>query len=198
MVTQAGSASRRRAVFLDRDGVLTVPEFRNGRSYAPRTLDAFRLYPDAQPSVRDLKGAGFVIIVTTNQPDVGAGLVEQGVVEEMHARLRATVAVDDIEVCYETNSQAGDRRKPGSGMLLSAAQAWDLDLETSYLVGDRRSDVQAAVRAGCVPVFIDLGYMEPPPTDQAVTVGSLREAADWILRREASHTQERAQEESTR
>ena len=197
MVTQASRSSRRRAVFLDRDGVLTVPEFRNGRSYAPRTLDAFRLYPDAEPSVRDLKDAGFIVIVATNQPDVGAGLVEQGVIEEMHARLRAAVGVDDIEVCYETRSQASDRRKPGFGMLLSAARGWGLDLASSYLVGDRHSDVQAALGAGCVPIFIDLGYTEPPPTEQAATVGSLREAADWILRREASHTQEKALEEST-
>jgi D-glycero-D-manno-heptose 1,7-bisphosphate phosphatase len=199
VVRQTGSTSPgRRAVFLDRDGVLTVPEFRDGRSYAPRTLDAFRLYPDAVPSVRALKRAGFVIIVATNQPDVGAGLVEQDVVEEMHARLRSAVAVDDIEVCYETHMEATDRRKPGAGMLLSAAQAWGLDLERSYLVGDRRSDVQAALGAGCIPVFVDLGYAEPQPTEQAATVGSLREATDWILRREASHTQQRELEESTR
>jgi D-glycero-D-manno-heptose 1,7-bisphosphate phosphatase len=83
-------------------------------------------------------------------------------------------------------------------MLISAAQTWHLDLERSCLVGDRESDVEAARRAGCVPVFIDLGYTEPRPTEQAVTVGSLREAADWILRREASQTRERALEESTR
>jgi transaldolase len=193
VVSQAvGASTRRRAVFLDRDGVLTVPEFRDGRSYAPRTLEAFRLYPDVASCVGDLKRAGFVVIVATNQPDVGAGIVERCIVDEMHARLRSAVAVDDIEVCYETRDQATERRKPCPGMLFSAARRWNLDLESSYLVGDRESDVVAALRAGCTPIFIDLGYREPQPTLQAATVGSLREATDWILRREALRTQERA------
>lgn len=177
------SSARRPAVFLDRDGVLTIPEFRNGRSFAPRTLDAFALYPDAAASVRDLKRAGFIVIVVTNQPDVGAGLVAQSVVEDMHARLRATVDVDDIEVCYETREQASERRKPGAGMLVDAARAWSIDLAASYMVGDRDSDVEAAHRAGCTAVFVDLGYSEPRPSGQAVSVRSLREATDWILSR---------------
>jgi D-glycero-D-manno-heptose 1,7-bisphosphate phosphatase len=111
--------------------------------------------------------------------------------------LRSTVAVDDIEVCYETREQASDRRKPGPGMLLSAARTWNLDLTDSYLVGDRASDVEAARRAGCVPVFVDLGYSEARPTGQAASVGSLREAAAWILRRVASHTPHKVLEEST-
>jgi D-glycero-D-manno-heptose 1,7-bisphosphate phosphatase len=178
------SSSRHRAVFLDRDGVLTVPEFRDGRSFAPRTLEAFQLYPHAAASVRDLKRAGFIVIVATNQPDVGAGLVDRSVVEEMHLRLNAAVDVDDIEVCFDTREQATERRKPGAGMLLSAAEHWNIDLNRSYLVGDRDSDVTAALRAGCVPVFVDLDYSEPKPTKQAVTVRSLREATDWILRQE--------------
>lgn len=145
--------------------------------------------------MRDLKGAGFIVILVTNQPDVGAGLVERSVVEEMHARLRAAVPVDDIEVCYETREQATSRRKPGPGMLLDAAHKWGLDLERCYMVGDRDSDVEAARRAGTVPVFVDLGYSHPPPTGQAVSVGSLREAADWILRREASRPFAGAQQE---
>jgi D-glycero-D-manno-heptose 1,7-bisphosphate phosphatase len=174
-----------------------MPEFRDGRSYAPRTLEAFRLYPDAAAAVRDLKRAGFVVILVTNQPDVGAGLVERRVVEEMHARLRAAVAVDDIEVCYETREQATNRRKPGPGMLLDAARIWDLDLARSYMVGDRDSDIEAARRAGVAAVFIDLGYSHPPPTGQAVSVGSLRDAADWILRREAYEPFAGAQQEGT-
>ena len=188
---------RLRGVFLDRDGVLTIPEFRDGRSFAPRTLEAFHLYADVIASVRDLKHAGFLVIVATNQPDVGAGLVEQRVVEEMHARLRAAVAVDDIEVCYETRAQATNRRKPGAGMLIDAALKWGIDLGTSYLVGDRDSDVQAALSVGCIPIFVDLGYSEPPPSGQAASVRSLREATDWILAREKTRTCEATREERT-
>ncbi|HEU0071135.1 MAG TPA: HAD-IIIA family hydrolase [Alphaproteobacteria bacterium] len=183
-------ADPRRAVFLDRDGVLTIPEFRDGRSFAPTKLADFRIYDDAPAAVSALKAAGFLVIVATNQPDVGAGLVPQSVIEEMHRILRAETAVDDVEVCYETRAQAagqGDeaRRKPGCGMLLDAARKWGIDLSGSYMIGDRDSDIEAGRKAGCAALFLDRGYTaEARPTEQAATVTSLAEAADWILRAE--------------
>ncbi|NJM12237.1 MAG: HAD-IIIA family hydrolase [Synechococcaceae cyanobacterium SM1_2_3] len=174
-----------KAVFLDRDGVLTVPEFRDGRSFAPRRLENFVIYTDAADAVLALKNAGFIVVVVTNQPDVGAGLVAQSVVEAMHDRLRREIAIDDIEVCFETHNQATERRKPGTGMMKDSARKWNLDLVKSYLVGDRRSDVQAGVSAGCTTIFIDRGYMEENrPTAQTATVQSLGEAVRWILQRE--------------
>ncbi len=176
----------KRAVFLDRDGVLTVPEFRNGRSYAPKTLEALEFYPDAPAAVGRLKAAGFVLIVVTNQPDVGAGLVERSIIDEMHARLRHSMPVDDVEVSTETRDQVKglvtDRRKPGIGMLMSAAKRWNIDLKSSYMVGDRASDVEAGLAAGCSCVFIDLGYTsELIATGQQATVSSVSEAAAWIV-----------------
>lgn len=171
-----------RAVFLDRDGVLVVPEFRDGRSFAPRKLAEFRLYSDAKDAVRALKDEGFVVIVATNQPDVGAGVLDSSTVEAMHDHLRRTIDVDDIEVCYETRLQASPRRKPEPGMLLDAARKWRLDLAGSYMIGDRASDIEAGRRAGCTGVFIDLGYAtEPQPIGQAATVVSLAQAVEWIL-----------------
>ncbi|HRD49124.1 MAG TPA: HAD-IIIA family hydrolase [Candidatus Competibacteraceae bacterium] len=174
-----------KAVFLDRDGVLTVPDFREGRSFAPRRLEEFVIYMDAADAILALKDAGFIIVVVTNQPDVGAGLVHQSVVEAMHDRLRREVAIDDIEVCFETRNQATERRKPGTGMMKDAARKWNLDLAKSYLIGDRESDVQAGLSAGCTTIFIDRGYMkESRPTAQAATALSLGEAVRWILQRE--------------
>lgn len=175
-----------KAVFLDRDGVLTVPEFRNGRSYAAQSLEKFVFYPDAAEAVKLLKGAGFIVVVVTNQPDVGAGLVPQSLIDTMHQRLRAAMPVDDVEVAIETRDQAEglptDRRKPGIGMLMSAAKRWNIDLNSSYMVGDRASDVEAGRAAGCTSVFIDLGYTsELVAAGQAATVGSVSEAAAWIV-----------------
>ena len=174
-----------RAVFLDRDGVLNIPEFRNGRSYAPRQLEFFMLYPEAPNAVLLLKKAGFITIVVTNQPDVGAGLLNQSVIEAMHNQLRKTVAIDDIEVCFETQDRATERRKPGIGMLRNSELKWNIDLAQSYLIGDRWSDVQAGLEAGCTTVFIDRGYTEEQlPVEQAATVFSLGEAVSWILQHE--------------
>ncbi|NNF78250.1 MAG: HAD-IIIA family hydrolase [Rhizobiales bacterium] len=180
------AAQLNRAVFLDRDGVLTVPEFRNGRSYAAQSLETFHFYPDAADGVKSLKEAGFIIVVVTNQPDVGAGLVERSLIDTMHERLRAAMPVDDVEVAIETRAQAQglatDRRKPGIGMLMSAAKRWNLDLNSSYMVGDRASDIEAGLAAGCTSVFIDLGYTnELVATGQAATVSSVSEAAAWIV-----------------
>jgi D-glycero-D-manno-heptose 1,7-bisphosphate phosphatase len=170
-----------RAIFLDRDGVLVIPEFRDGRSFAPRTLEDFRIYPDAADSARRLKEAGFTLVVVTNQPDVGNGLVNRSVVEKMHERLRAAVPVDAIEVCYHTNADNCDCRKPKPGMLLRAAERMGLDCTRSIMIGDRWSDVEAAKAAGCKSIFIDLNYLDRRPEQPDFVVSSLAQAADVIL-----------------
>ena len=171
----------RRAVFLDRDGVLVVPRFRDGRSFAPLSLAEFVLYPDAASAVGALKAAGFAVIVATNQPDVTTGRLEGDVLAEMHRHLRAAVPLDDIEVSHATRQRPDRRRKPAPGMLLDAARKWDIDLASSYMVGDRASDIACGRAAGCRTVFIDLGYSaEPAPSDQDATVPTLSEAVRWI------------------
>ena len=170
-----------RAIFLDRDGVLVIPEFRDGRSFAPRTLENFRIYPDAAESAQRLKEAGFTLVVVTNQPDVGNGLVDRSVVERMHEKLRAAVPVDAIEVCYHTKADNCDCRKPKPGMLLRAAERMGLDCARSVMVGDRRSDVEAAKAAGCKSIFIDLNYRDERPGQPDFVVSSLAQAADVIL-----------------
>lgn len=172
----------RRAVFLDRDGVLSVPEFRDGRSFAVKRLEDFVLYDDAVDSVKTLRAAGFLVVVATNQPDVGAGLVPRDVIEAMHNRLKAWTAVDGVEVSYETREQGGPRRKPMPGMLLDAAKNWAIDLGASYMVGDRASDIECGNAAGCRSVYIDRGYTaEPQPAGALASVASLREAVQIIL-----------------
>lgn len=176
------SASKHPAVFLDRDGVIVVPEMRDGRSYAPRRLEDFALYPDAAAALGRLKDAGYLLVVVTNQPDVGKGLVSRETVDLMHGRMLQTLPVDQIEACFHTQTQDCACRKPKAGMLLKAAQDLKIDLARSIMVGDRASDVAAGEAAGCATVFIDLDYTsEPKPQSQNHTVRSIAEAADVIL-----------------
>jgi D-glycero-D-manno-heptose 1,7-bisphosphate phosphatase len=171
-----------RAIFLDRDGVLVVPEFRDGRSFAPRRLEDYVFYPEAAPALRRLKAAGFVLVVVTNQPDVGKGAIAGKVVEDMHALLRDSMPVDAIMSCFHTSTEDCDCRKPKPGMLLDAARQFHIDLAESYMIGDRASDVEAGRAAGCRTVFIDLNYdSEVKPVTQDITVGSITEATDIIL-----------------
>src|SRR3546814_5963153 len=100
------SRTQRKAVILDRDGVLNVPEFRDGRSYAPRRLDDFVLYPDAIRSVAQLRAAGFVVVVATNQPDVGAGLVRS---EEHTSELQSLMRISYAVFCLKQKKHSKNR-----------------------------------------------------------------------------------------
>lgn len=179
---QVVTSQTKRAVFLDRDGVLVVPEMRNGRSYAPRSLDAFRLYPRAAESLARLKAAGYLLIVVTNQPDIGNGLVSADAVNEMHRLMAQALPIDRIEMCPHSQSDACNCRKPKPGMLIDAARHCEIDLAASVIVGDRFSDVEAGRAAGCRTIFVDLDdAREAKPVAADYAVRSLAEAVDVIL-----------------
>lgn len=175
----------RRTVFLDRDGVISRSEMRDGKPYAPRRLEDFRLLPGAAQAVKSLKLRGFLVIVVTNQPDIGNGLVAPAVVEAMHARLMSRVPVDDIRMCPHRQDAGCLCRKPNPGMLLAAAADWEIDLEKSYMVGDRDGDIIAGKSAGCYTLFINRGYSETRRTFPDKTVRSLRAGVQHILSRES-------------
>jgi D-glycero-D-manno-heptose 1,7-bisphosphate phosphatase len=150
-----------RAVFLDRDGVLTRVVVRNGQPAAPLTLDEFAIEPQSLTALPALRAAGFLLIVVTNQPDVARGWVAREAVEEMHRRLRAALPLDDIKVCWEPDGPDNTCYKPKPGMLLAAAAEHGVELRRSFMIGDRWRDVGAGRAAGCFTVFIDRGYAEP-------------------------------------
>ena len=164
-----------KAIFLDRDGVLVIPEFRDGRSFAPTRLEEFRLYPAAADCARRLKTAGFKLIVVTNQPDVGNGLVERSVVEAMHEKLRAKLPVDDIEVCYHGRRDECDCRKPKFGMLRRAAARHGIDCNRSIMIGDCSTDSEAGHAVGCRTIYVDLGYREAQRIRPDLIVSSLQD-----------------------
>jgi D-glycero-D-manno-heptose 1,7-bisphosphate phosphatase len=168
-------------VFLDRDGVIVVPQFRDRRSFAPRRLEDFSLYPDAAASLRRLKQAGFLLAVITNQPDVGNGLISRSEVDAMHETMARELPLDAIKACFHGQVDHCDCRKPKPGMILEAAIELGINLRKSFMVGDRKSDVEAGRAAGCATVFIDLGYAEPAPDSPDYVVHSIAEAADAII-----------------
>ena len=177
---------RKRAVFLDRDGVLNRPVVRDGRSFPPARMEEFDLYPEAVEACAQLKKAGFLLVVVTNQPDVGRGTQSRELVEAMHAKLRGAIpSLDAIEVCFHAGAAHGqpcECRKPKSGMLLRAAAALDIDLRQSFLIGDRWRDVDCAHAAGCRAVFIDHGYSETLREKPEFTVSNLSDAVSAILK----------------
>jgi D-glycero-D-manno-heptose 1,7-bisphosphate phosphatase len=172
------------AVFLDRDGVLNAALVREGKPYAPATLQEFTVLPGVREACARLKAAGFHLVVVTNQPEVGRGAQSQEAVEAMHAKLRRLVPeLDRIEVCYDagrTNPRSPDR-KPAPGMVLRAARELGVQLFRSFLVGDRWRDIDCGHAAGCHTIFIDRGYAESLRHQPDFYACDLAEAAKIIL-----------------
>ena len=177
--------SGRRAVFLDRDGVINRPVVRDGLPFPPDTVEQFDIYEDVPAGCRQLRAAGFLLVVATNQPDVGRGTQSREQVEAIHATMQAALPeIDRVEVSYDPGGSgpASPRRKPAPGMLLDAADALGIALTESFMVGDRWRDVDCGHAAGCRTVFLDRGYVETLRQQPDWTVGSFAEAVEVILR----------------
>lgn len=173
----------RRAVFLDRDGVINRALVRDGKPYPPACLAEFEILPGVAESCATLKQAGFLLVVATNQPDVGRGTMSQETVESLHAEMCRALPLDRVEVCYHSGKGASecDCRKPKPGMLLRAGRELNLDLKRSFMVGDRWRDIDCGHAAGCTTILVDYEYDEPLRQPPHHRVKSLVEAADVIL-----------------
>lgn len=170
-----------KAIFLDRDGVLNKLIIRGGKAQAPYTREEFELLPGVELACQKLEEAGFLRIVVTNQPDVARGWVTIESVEMINAEIKKHLRIDDIVVCFHTNSDNCHCRKPLPGMLLAAAQKWEIDLSASYMIGDRYGDISAGVSAGCQTFLVGEGDVQGIHPDPHHKVASLLEAATIIL-----------------
>ena len=180
------------AVFLDRDGTLIAEVPFLSR---PEQVE---LLPDAAESLGKLQTAGFSLVIVTNQSGVGRGLMSEDDVEQVHEHMcqlfhHKDVTFDAILHC-PTKPATSDRttiedfyRKPGPGMLLSAAEQLELDLSRSWMIGDRLSDLFAGQNAGCCgSILVETGHGlssdEEWYREDFVTTTDLLSAADWILK----------------
>jgi D-glycero-D-manno-heptose 1,7-bisphosphate phosphatase len=180
------------AVFLDRDGVINEGGQIN-------RADQVQLVPRAAQAIERLKTAGYAVVVVTNQGGLGEGFKGERVWKkaaltradleaihaEMLAQLGAGAAPDLIKVCPHATYLNCNCRKPKPGMLNSAARELGLDLKTSWMVGDRGTDLQAGLTAGAKPILVLTGDGEKNRPDwegRADVVPSIWEAAELILR----------------
>jgi len=169
-----------RAVFLDRDGVLNAAVIRDGLPYPPRSVDEVEILPGVEEACTRLCGAGFDLVVVTNQPDIARGTQTLEAVHRINEGLLAALPLDEVVVCPHDDADGCDCRKPRPGMLVAAAQRRGIDLSASFMVGDRWRDIEAGIRAGCRTLLIDRHYDEPSVRAD-VTVIDLGKAAVWIL-----------------
>lgn len=175
--------SVRRAVFLDRDGVLNRAIVRNGKPYPPASVEEFEVLSDVHESLAELRNHGFGLYVVTNQPDVRRGAQPYHVVQAMHAKLRSSLPIDGFYVCYHDDADRCDCRKPKPGLLLAAAAEHRICLRASYMIGDRWRDVDCGHAACCTTILVDRGYVEPLRKQPHFRVADLAGATALILGR---------------
>jgi len=168
-----------RAVFLDRDGVINEIVWREGRPESPRNLAEFVLNGGIQEIVQKLKDHGFRIIVVTNQPDLARGKISPDSLNLMIQRVRQEIPVDGYYVCPHDDYHQCSCRKPKPGMLIKAALEWNIDLSSSFMIGDTWKDMEAGKAAGCKTILLNTFYNGD--THCHFSVKSLKEAADLII-----------------
>ncbi|HEV2282382.1 MAG TPA: HAD family hydrolase [bacterium] len=178
--------SGRRAVFVDRDGVLMRDV---NHLTSPSQIE---ILPGVPESLRRLRDAGWAVVVITNQSVVARGMVTEEGLREIHEALQSRLrsrgaALDAIYYCphhpegaVAAYRIACDCRKPRAGLLLRAAADLGIDLGASVMVGDAASDIEAGRRAGCRTVLLGAaGETGATRADHVAT--DLASAADWIL-----------------
>ncbi len=171
----------RRAVFLDRDGVLNRAFVRDGVPHPPRGLDELEVLPGVAEATARLSADGWLLVVVTNQPDIARGETTRAVVDALHAQLRARLPLHDVRVCPHDDADACGCRKPAPGLLLAAARDHGIDLGGSVMVGDRWRDIEAGRRAGTRTVYVTSGdYAERDAVAYDLSVPSLLQAVPWI------------------
>jgi histidinol-phosphate phosphatase family protein len=176
--------SGKKTVFLDRDGTLIIDKI-----YL-NDPDQIVYLPGVFQALNRLRDAGYQFIIVTNQSGVARGIVSLENLHEIHRRMRLTFAEHGIEfreiyyAPYSVESQH-PLRKPQPGMLLLGQQECQADLSSSWMIGDRLSDVIAGHRAGCKSIFLtgaeDLQPGAPIEAQPDFIVDNLLQAADRIL-----------------
>ena len=171
---------KRKAVFLDRDGVLNRAIVLDGKPYPPVNVAAVEILPGVFEALQLLKDAGYVLIVVSNQPDVARGTTSKEAVEAINAYLVKNIPIDRFIMCYEDGDDS-ECRKPRPGMLYAGAREFDIDLSSSFMIGDRWRDIDAGIAAGCKTIYIDYKYSEKRPVAFDFQTKSLLEAAKFII-----------------
>lgn len=161
MVHMCDMKKARPAVFLDRDGCVTVE-----KSYV-RTAEDMEIYPYAKSCVDTLHRLGYLAIVITNQSGVGRGYFTEDELHRMNDRLLNETGVDAVYYCPHWYNEAStlpeynvdcECRKPKTGMIEKAKKNFDIDMEGSYFVGDRATDILTGKNAGIKSILVRTGY----------------------------------------
>lgn len=171
----------KRAVFLDRDGVINWSKLVDGVAKPPRTITEVEILSGVIEAIKILKAHSFIPVVVTNQPDVARGVTSKAQVDAINAYIGEITDIEFFYTCFHDDVDMCGCRKPAPGLINRAAIDLNLDIANSFLVGDRWRDITAGQEAGCPTFFIDHKYLEERPKMPFITVSSLLEAAQIMI-----------------
>jgi D-glycero-D-manno-heptose 1,7-bisphosphate phosphatase len=147
---------KQKAVFIDRDGTL-IEEV----NFLHRVED-LQYFPFTDEAVRRLKERGFLVVLVTNQSGIGRGIYTEDDMHAVHAQIQSdlTAKLDAIYFCPHLPGGNCTCRKPRLGMIESALADLPIDLENSWMIGDKNLDVELGLNAGIKPIMVMTGYGE--------------------------------------
>ena len=172
-------------IFLDRDGTL------NPDPGYISSLDQFEFYDFTIPALQRLAHSGNRFCIVTNQSGVSRGLIDQDDLNKIHDYIKNefftySIPLLDIYICIDHPENASNRRKPGSGMFLEAANDHSINLSESLMIGDSVHDIKSGNNLDMDTVLVLSGcgkdtIKDSPDVEPTVAVNDLQGAADWIL-----------------
>lgn len=194
---------KKRAVFLDRDGTI------NKDVGYPNSFDLIEIFPYSFDAIKKINDARLLAVIVTNQSGVGRGLIDIENLHDIHQNLKEAFTkhgarIDGIYFCphypssplteYDKDCQC---RKPFPGMALQAASDLDIDLEHSYMVGDKAEDVLFGLNIKAHPILVLTGFgkktllhLKEKGIKPAYVASNLMDAVDWILKKEKTNSRE--------
>jgi D-glycero-D-manno-heptose 1,7-bisphosphate phosphatase len=170
----------KRAVFLDRDGVINRSRMNNGVPKPPTSIEDVEIIDGVLEAIKTLQAHNFIPVVVTNQPDVSRGAITVEQVSRVNAHIGEIAGIQYFYVCFHDDTDICECRKPKPGLILRAASELKLTINQSFMVGDRWRDISAGQAAGCKNFFIDYSYLEKQPEMPYIKVASLLEAVKLI------------------
>tara|TARA_B110000438_G_C15737782_1_gene617071 strand:+ start:365 stop:922 length:558 start_codon:yes stop_codon:yes gene_type:complete len=161
----------KKAVFLDRDGVINEVLFRgnnNIKPIAPWEIEEFKLIKKIKKPLTKLSQMEFHLFIVTNQPDIAKGILKRSTVKKMNDIILNELPIDEIMVCPHIDSDNCKCRKPKPGMIISLAKKWGINLGDSFLIGDNWKDIESGKAAGCSTILVDKFYNKSVQADYRV------------------------------
>ena len=154
MENQCLNIKMNKAIFLDRDGIINIER----KDYV-KTVEEFVFIDGIFEVMKWIKDKGYLVIIITNQSAINRKIINENDLQKIHNFLfkqakRQNVKIDGIYFCPHTPDENCECRKPKPGMILKAAQEFQIDLKNSIMIGDSNTDMEAAQQAGCDGILV--------------------------------------------